>query len=230
MPRLPRNSTKTNLFHNMVQGINKNFIFNSSQDINYYIRLMYELNDEHNIKIIAYCIMNNHAHMLLKTDNLEELSKYMQRINIRFSIYYNKKYQKIGYVFRDRYKSQGIYTEEHLYNCIRYIFNNPVKAGICNSPEEYPYSNYKNVRLNSKIKMKERYYFEDTEEDIEINCKDSLKEILGENNLEIKDLIKNKEVLVEIITIMKKQYRYSLRKISKELGICRETIRKVYNK
>ena len=145
MPRFPRNYLKTSFFHVMSQGINKNFIFEDSIDIKFYIKNMYEIKDKYNVKIIAYCIMNNHVHMLLETASVENLSRYMHCLNTRFGQYYNKKYKRVGYVFRDRYKAEGIYSEKQLYNCIKYIYDNPVKAEICKKPEEYEFSNYKKI-------------------------------------------------------------------------------------
>ena len=227
MSRQARNNLKTNLFHIMVQGINKSYIFNDSIDIKYFIKLLYELNSQHNIQIIAYCIMNNHAHMLIKCENIDEMSKYMKRVNIKFSRYYNKKHNRVGYVFRDRFKSQGIYSEKHMYNCIRYIYENPVKAGICKRPDEYPYSNYKKNE-NLEIYNNEDFLsFIDTEEDTNMCCEYMLKEILKENNIDLIELKNNKDILYNIVEIMIKQYRYSLRKISEKLGIGRETIRKL---
>ena len=110
MPRFPRSYIKTSFFHVMVQGINKSYIFEEPENIKYYISTMHKLSKEQEIEIIAYCIMNNHAHMLIKTEQLKELSKYMQRLNTRYGKYYNKKHNRVGYVFRDRYKSEGIYT------------------------------------------------------------------------------------------------------------------------
>ena len=161
MSRFPRNYIKTIFFHVITQGINKSYIFEKSEDIKYHIKTMYKLSAQHEIKIIAYCIMNNHVHMLIETYDIKELSKYMQRLNTTYAKYYNKKYNRIGYVFRDRYKSEGIYNEEQLYNCIKYIYDNPVKAGICNRPEEYSYSNYKKINKN----LKENYIFIDIEDD-----------------------------------------------------------------
>ena len=225
MSRQARSDLKTNLFHIMVQGINKSYIFNDSIDIKYYIKLLYELNNQHNIQIIAYCVMNNHTHILIKSENIDEMSKFMKRVNVKFSRYYNKKHNRVGYVFRDRFKSQGIYSEKHMYNCIRYIYENPVKAGICKSPDEYPYSNY-----NKKIDIynnEDFMSFIDTEEDTNMCCEFMLKEILKKNNIDLIELKNNKDLLRNIVEIMIKQYKYSLRNISEKLGIGRETIRKL---
>ena len=59
MPRIPRMFLYTEYFHVITQGINKSYIFEESIDIKYYIKKMYELNEKYNIKIIAYCVMNN---------------------------------------------------------------------------------------------------------------------------------------------------------------------------
>lgn len=224
MPRFPRSYIKTSFFHVITQGINREFIFENPIDIKYYISLMYKLKQEHNINIISYCIMNNHTHMLLQTENLKELSKYMQRINIKYGIYYNKKYNRVGYVFRDRFKSEGIYSEEQLYCCINYIYNNPVKAGICSNPADYPYSNYKKIGYENK----DDYIFIEIDEDKDDICKNVISDFLIKNNIELIELKGNKKRLRELLIILKNQYNVSFRKISQEIGINRETLRNIY--
>ena len=186
---------------------------------------MYKLKQAQEIDIISYCIMNNHAHILIKTEILEELSKYMQRLNTSYAKYYNKKYDRVGYVFRDRYKAEGIYSENHLYNCIKYIYDNPVKAGICDKAEEYPYSNYKKI----KIELNERYKFIDIDETTEEICKNIVHDFLIENKIEKEELKENEIKLKKLIRLMKEEYKISLRKISEELEIGREKIRRLYN-
>ena len=131
MPRIPRKYLDTSFFHIMSQGINKSYIFDDPIDIRYYIKNMYELKNKYQIRIIAYCIMNNHTHILIQCNQIDNLKKYMHGLNTRYGQYYNKKHKRVGYVFRDRYKAEGIYNESQLNNCIRYIYNNPVKAGMC---------------------------------------------------------------------------------------------------
>jgi len=224
MPRVPRSYLKTSFFHIIIQGINKNFIFEYPEDIKYYISIMYKIKEEHGIKLIAYCIMNNHAHILIETENLKELSKYMQRLNTKYGMYYNKKYNRVGYVFRDRYKSEGIYDEKHLYSCIKYIYNNPVKAGICARAEEYPYSNYKKIA----DEIKEEYVFIDVNEEKEEICRRVTNNFLNENNIDLIKLKNDKKKLRNLIITLKNDYNVSLRKIAECLDICRETIRNIY--
>ena len=225
MPRFPRNYLKTSFFHVMSQGINKNFIFEDSIDIKFYIKNMYEIKDKYNVKIIAYCIMNNHVHMLLETAGVENLSKYMHCLNTRFGQYYNKKYKRVGYVFRDRYKAEGIYSEKQLYNCIKYIYDNPVKAEICKKPEEYEFSNYKKIDFIDDGE----YAFIDVEEDKEIICEKLVKEFLNKKKMKMEEVRENKAELKKLIKILK-QHKIAFRTISKTININREKLRREYNK
>lgn len=234
MSRFPRNYIKTNFFHIITQGINKSYIFERSRDIKYYIKIMHQLSQEHNVEILAYCVMNNHTHMLVKTMQIEDLSKYMQRLNTKYAKYYNNKYNRVGYVFRNRYKSEGIYDENYLYNCMRYIYNNPVKAGICKEAKEYPYSNYKefNSEINKEIReeINDEYKFMDIVEDNPVECKDIVRRFLDKNKINLNDLKKNRKKLKELIIILKEDYDISLRRIAEELKINRECLRKIYSK
>lgn len=156
----------------------------------------------------------------------------MQRLNIRYSMYYNKKYNRVGYVFRDRYKAEGIYSKKHLYNCINYINNNPVKAGICQKAEDYPYSNCKkfNEDLDNED-LDDEYVFIDVDDDKnnDTECKDFIRKFLEEYHIDTSELKNNKIILSDLIRLLKDKKHISLRNISKELNIGRETIRRLYN-
>ena len=226
MPRFSRESIQTTYFHVMTQGINKSYIFEKPEEIKFYIKIMYELLKEHNLKIIAYCIMNNHAHMLINAVDIKELSKYMHRLNCKYAVYYNKIHNRVGYVFRDRFKTEGIYDEKQYYNCIKYIYDNPVKAGICKKPEEYPYSNYKKVPLEM---VDNKYSFIDIEEVVEQNYKDEIKLFLENRNMKLDELKKNLPELEKIVKVLKNKHKLSLRKVAELLHIGREKIRNIYN-
>ena len=90
--------------------------------------------------------MNNHAHFIIYADDVTQISEYMHRINSIYAMNYNKNLQRVGYVFRDRYKSQYISDKEYLYKCIKYIHMNPVKAKIVNKENKYMYSSYNDFK------------------------------------------------------------------------------------
>lgn len=150
MPRVGRKHLNTCYFHIIVQGINKEYIFDNELYMKKYQYLMFLNIEKYKLNLIAYCIMSNHTHMLLQTEDINNLSKFMQCTNTSFSKFYNEKKNRVGIVFRSRYKSEPIFDNKYLCNCIAYIHNNPVKAGIVSAPEKYKYSSYKRY-INGKM-------------------------------------------------------------------------------
>ncbi len=222
MSRTPRNYIKTHFFHVMVQGIEKSYIFNKEKDILYYINFIKKSEKLYKVKVVAYCIMNNHAHLLLNSGNIDELSRFMQSLNTRYAMYYNKTYNRVGYVFRDRYKSEGIYEEKQFYACMNYIYNNPIKAGICDKIEDYKFSNY----IENLKYIQNNFQTEDRFIDIDIKTdEDIINEYINENNVNIKNLIKDKGKLKKIIKQLK-ELKVSYRSMEKILNISRETLRR----
>lgn len=235
----------------MVQGNNKEHIFRILEDRNEYIKIMKYAKEKEDITILEFCVMSNHAHILIYEENIENLSRYMHRVNLIYAKYYNKKYDRIGYVFRDRYKIQPIYSERHLRRCIIYIHNNPVKSKLCKKANEYKYSScYKNIfysdtEIERKIKRifhnqkKEKLY---TEEDSDIEesfvlmeddqtpeqiCNDILDEIITKKEITKEELYKNEELLGLVIRKIKNQNNVSYRAMEKTLGINRRKLKKL---
>lgn len=236
MPRKTKNYIKASFFHIMVQGLNKEYIFNSNIDKNEYLKIIQKNKIQYNVEIISYCIMDNHVHLLIGVNKIQELSKFMHKINTLYALYYNKKYDRVGYVYRDRYKSQIIYSEKQLHTCINYIHNNPVKAKICEYPNEYEYSSFKNFdtelrfisNMNSEKKDENIIFLED-ENQIKNEIEETIKNYLKYNNLKLDDLKENNENIKELITILKKKYKISLRQIAIYINISREKIRRLRN-
>ena len=150
MARVSRNYIKSSFFHIMVQGINKQYIYNNDNDKEEYLKIVKEMENKSDVKVISHCVMDNHVHLVAEIKEMKELSKFMHKVNTLYAMYYNKKYDRVGYVYRDRYKSQAIYSEKQLYTCINYVHNNPVKAAICKHPSEYKYSSYNDFEFDFK--------------------------------------------------------------------------------
>ena len=86
--------------------------------------------------------MRNHAHILVHCNKIEDLSKMMLQCNTSYGLYYSKIREQTGHVFRDRYRSENIFSKKYLMNCIKYIHKNPVKAKMVKECHEYTYSSY----------------------------------------------------------------------------------------
>lgn len=142
MPRLPRKNLNSNFIHLIVQGINQEFIFSNDNLKSIYKSLIKKSLESYNIEILAYCIMGNHAHFLVFFENFKELSEMMRAVNTSYAMKYNKTNHRKGYVFRDRFFSQDILDQNHLFNCLVYIHFNPVVANLSNNLVNYKFSSY----------------------------------------------------------------------------------------
>lgn len=151
IPRVPRKNLQTNFLHVMVQGVNKEFIFNTEEAIKEYLRIVRKNQGEYKIEIMAYCMMNNHAHFLIYTEDIEEIGKFMHKTNLLFAQKYNDDNNRVGVLFRNRYRSEAIFHNKYLINCIKYIHENPVKARIVEKCEDYPYSSYRDYMNNTGV-------------------------------------------------------------------------------
>lgn len=249
MPRVARNVFKgEKLFHVMVQGINKEKIFIEEREKFEYIKLLNKYQGEYQIKVISYCIMDNHVHMLINVEDIENLTKYMHKLDTSYAIYYNKSNQRVGYVYRGRFKSEIIKDERHLYNCILYIHNNPVKARLCTDASQYKYSSYKRffkdenreileklyinkeeyIKAHSKKTNLDRMFLED-EEGRNLDIKDEIEKYLYAKKINGLELRINNELLTPIVLRLKKIYELSNREIENYLNVSREKIRKIIN-
>lgn len=173
MPRHARKGLNASFFHVMCQGINKEYIFEMDSFKNMYLYLMKKHINKVELDVICYCIMDNHVHILIHTDDIRQLSKYMKCINTEYANFYNLKKERVGFVFRDRFKSQYIYDEKYLMQCSKYIHMNPVKAGIVENCGDYKYSSYNELKKGTLLGKTSFYYsvFIDATEKIE-NCSD----------------------------------------------------------
>lgn len=122
--------------HVMNRGYNGLIIFPSKADKKYFISIMKKRSRLLKIKILAYCIMNNHYHIILQNTS-GMLSDFMKQLNSIYATYYRKKYGGRGYVFQDRFKSTLIQDEQYLLTAIYYTLLNPVRAKLVNSIFDY---------------------------------------------------------------------------------------------
>ena len=149
MPRVARKCVNSNYVHIMTQGIKKEKIFAKEKYKLEYIKLWKKYFKE-NTKLLVYCVMDNHAHMLIYMTDIKKLSEIMQKINTSYGIYYNKQENRVGHVFRNRYNMKEIESEGHLLRAIAYIHKNPLKANLVNKIEDYKFSSY-NLYKEGKI-------------------------------------------------------------------------------
>lgn len=141
MPRTRRLKSETGIYHVILRGINKQMIFEDDEDHEMFLKTLKQYKSQSQYKLLAYCLMGNHVHLLLKTEK-EELGQIFRRIGASYVYWYNHKYNRTGHLFQDRYKSEVVETDAYLFAVLRYIHQNPLKAGMVKKLEEYTWSSY----------------------------------------------------------------------------------------
>lgn len=245
MARLARRLSETGIYHVIFRGVNRYNIFEEDKDYFRILRIISDLKEEIRFDIYAYCLMNNHAHLIIKESELSEISLIMKRMLIRYAGWFNKKYDRSGILIANRFRSEPVETEDYLLKLARYIHQNPVKGGLTTEIESYRWSSYKeylgiselcNTNLILSIIDRDsfiKFNLEIDNEEYEITMKTAkiddefvkmrIKEILGG-----KDPFKLGEMPIyernEIIRQLRTVEKFSVRQIERATGISRGVI------
>jgi len=148
MPRSFRVKSLTKVYHIMIRGVNKTVIFYDDDDKRKFLQILKYYQGKYEIELFSYCLMDNHVHLLIKAK--ENFNKFMQCIQSVYALYFNKKYNRIGHLFQDRFKSIPVEEEKYLLECVRYIHQNPVKAKM-STVDKYIWSSYREYIQNPRI-------------------------------------------------------------------------------
>ncbi len=141
MPRRARAKTESGIYHVMLRGIDRQVIFQDDEDCEKFLQSLAACQKATPFTLYAYCLMGNHVHLLLREDD-QPLSLMFRRLGPKYVRWYNWKYDRTGYLFQGRFKSEAIKDDAHFLAILRYIYQNPVKARLCARPEEYPWSDH----------------------------------------------------------------------------------------
>lgn len=149
MSRIAREKSESCIYHVTTRGNGQMIIFTDDQDRNVMLSYIKGSMESTNVTLLGWCLMDNHIHLLIQ-DAYFSLPRAMKLISGSYANYFNNKYSHKGHVFQDRYASFPIETESYFLNAIRYIHNNPQKAGICKT-EEYRWSSFNNYASGKGI-------------------------------------------------------------------------------
>ena len=142
MPRGPRRRSESGLYHVMLRGINRQIIFESEDDRYQLLSTLKRLIDVNSFVLYGYCFMDNHIHMLIQ-ELEDDISNAIKRICSSYVLWYNKKYERCGHLFQERFKSQPVEDDSHFLMALRYIHQNPISAGLCKDLLEYKWTSYR---------------------------------------------------------------------------------------
>lgn len=149
MPRHARRKSTTGFYHILLRGVGRQNIFVDEEDKQRFFETIARYKQELHFELHAYCFMGNHVHLLMK-DATDHLDQIMKKIAGSYAYYFNTKYERTGHLFQDRFGSEVIEDDTYYLTVLRYIHQNPVKAGISRM-ECYPYSSYGEYMGEPKI-------------------------------------------------------------------------------
>ena len=140
MTHIPRQRSSSDIYHVIIRGAGRRILFEDDEDRRFLLGKLAQYKDKHDAIILAWCLMENHVHILLKCE-LADLTNLMRSLGTSFARYYNGRHGHVGPVFQDRFKSYPVEDDAYLMTLVRYIHMNPQRAGTC-SYDAYPWNSY----------------------------------------------------------------------------------------
>ena len=150
MPRKSREKSENSTYHIMLRGINQQQIFEEEEDYKKFIEILKHYQAVSEYKIYAYCLMGNHVHLLMEFFK-EDVGQVFKRIGAKYVYWYNIKYSRKGHLFQDRFKSEPVDDDSYFLTVMRYIHQNPIKAGLCKKVDGYKYSSFQEYKYEANI-------------------------------------------------------------------------------
>lgn len=139
MSRLPRHFFPDGTYHVGTRGVDGTAIFRSDNDRRFFLRLFADVVERHDWLVYVFCLMTSHYHLVVEALR-DELSVGFHRLNGVYAQAFNRSYGREGHLFGERFWSGLIETDEELHDTCEYVLANPVRAGLCAEPADWPWS------------------------------------------------------------------------------------------
>ena len=236
MSREARKQSETGLHHVLVQGPRQQAIFNCAEKKAKYLETVQKYYDKGKAILYAYCIMDNSAHLVLE-ERSDTVTVFMRRVGVSYVHWYNKTWDREGSLFRERYQSKPIHSQEEFLKVIRFIHQLPVRYGKVRNMWDYPWSSYSEVLEKLGDWSYERYmndnwkelYLRETSTSYGKSDQTALKQIdmrLGGRPVQELKYMKPKE-RNRLLSEMRFEDQISIGQLSRLTGIGRGIIQKL---
>lgn len=139
MARHARQLAGSGIYHVMLRGVNRDAIFLEDADYERFLQSLAEAKEASGCLVLAYCLMTNHAHLVLRTTD-EPIGSVVKRLGVRYAGWFNRKYGRVGHLFQDRFASVPVEDDGYFVTLLRYVWNNPVEAGVTTRADKYRWS------------------------------------------------------------------------------------------
>lgn len=137
MPRANRYVVPGNVYHLTHRCHDREFLFKFARDRDSYRQLLWRSLREFPVSVFAYCLTSNHTHLLVRSESLPAMSRWMQQVEGEFAQAYNRRKHRSGAFWCDRYHCTMIEEGRHLWNCMVYVELNMVRAGVVVHPAQW---------------------------------------------------------------------------------------------
>ncbi|KHF38448.1 transposase [Halalkalibacter okhensis] len=252
MPRKPRTRSRSGIYHIIQRGVNQQLIFENDTDKIRFLLTLKRFKAMCQFELYGYCLMNNHIHLLLK-EGEEPIALIMKRISSSYVYWYNQKYERNGHLFQERFKSENVEDRAYFLTVLRYIHQNPLKAGLTQSVfkrswtsiEDYIYKpdvvdvtfaldQFAADRTEALQRFKD--YMQHVSDDlclnadVQVRVSDSeIKQYMNEYGIESSSRLQQleKENRNDILRKLKKVDGISLRQLSRVTGISKSVIQRL---
>jgi REP element-mobilizing transposase RayT len=141
MARLPRNEVEAGVHHVFARGVEKRLIFLDDDDRRLYLRILVGVVERFGWRCLAYCLMPNHVHLLIETRE-PNLGRGMHLLHGLYAQSFNTRWTRVGHLFQGRFGSRLVHDEVQMATVAAYIAVNPVAAGLCAQPREWPWGSH----------------------------------------------------------------------------------------
>ena len=148
MPRPPRLEFPSALYHVTARGNERRALFRDDRDREEYLSRIAIYREKFRFHLLAYCLMTNHVHLAIRT-GAAPLSKIMAGLHSTYAEWFNRRHERVGHLFQGRYKARLVQEDRYLHALLRYIHQNPVRAGIARGAADYPWSSDRFLRHGS---------------------------------------------------------------------------------
>lgn len=143
MPRTAREKSETGIYHVMLRGIDKRDLFLQDSEYQKFIDYIQMARQKTDFIVYAYCLMSNHIHILIKTEiETRDIGDIVRRITVGYAQYHNVQNGRTGHLFQNRFRSEPIDSDTDFLAVLRYIHQNPLKAGMVKNIEDYKWSSF----------------------------------------------------------------------------------------
>lgn len=234
-------------FHILTDGLPALEVFSEPNMKNFYLATVEEKAHDTNVSVLAYCVMQNHSHLIVTSADTSNISEFMRRVNTTYAKFFNRIKGRSGYVFNGRYESDCLNDNDEILAAINFVHNNPLKAHVAVTSAGYLYSSAKDYlnklsfidyvelkKLFKKIpeltsfgaafdyKFKEAKPYED--------CDAVLLDLIKRFSITDKLALQDPELLKTMIYELQTRSGVSLRDVAVLLGVDREKIRRTAKK